>query len=103
MRKASELGDLNEKLLEENYASTIANLIREGKDIDEGLMTTLLGGAAGLIVGPIIGKAIAKVLGVTSGVLYDLLVSKAVTAAIGASIANSSVPPVTGIIPPVKK
>jgi len=56
--------------------------------IDEGIISSIIGGGAGFFFGPIIGKVIIKSLGVEKGILYDLFASNLVGAAIGAALAK---------------
>lgn len=65
-------------------ADKIAEMLKNGDEIDEGIFNAILGGAAGYALGPSIGTAICKALGVTSGLLYNLLTSKAFTTAVSA-------------------
>ena len=63
-----------------------AAFLNEGMDttIDEGLLTGLLGGAAGALIGPTIMRAVCRILGVNeTGSLGKLLTSPLVTGAIG--------------------
>ena len=57
--------------------------------IEEGFLSTLLGGAAGFVIGPSIGKVIAKALGIQKGIFYDMMTSRLVGAALGAAITKS--------------
>jgi len=70
---------------EKLYESIIEKLqAHKGDEIDEGLLGSLVGGAAGMLVGPAIGRAICKALGIAeSGVLGQLMTSRLVTTAIG--------------------
>jgi hypothetical protein len=56
------------------------------KDLDEGMLGRVLGGAAGLLIGPAIGRVVARALGVEKGILYDLFNSRLVGAALGSAI-----------------
>ena len=63
----------------------------EGKPLeeimDEGILTGLIGAAAGLTVGPAIMKSILKVLGISEhSVLGDLLTSRIVLSAVCAEL-----------------
>lgn len=80
----SENQELNDWLavFEQEYNADI-------KNIDEGFIGRLVGGAAGFLVGPTIGKIIARALGVEKGILYDLFTSRLVSAALGSAIAKS--------------
>ena len=57
--------------------------------IDEGIIASIIGGAAGFIIGPTIGKIIANALGVEKGILYDMFTSRLVSTALGAAIAKN--------------
>jgi len=59
------------------------------QNIDEGILGTIIGGAAGFLLGPTIGKIIANALGIEKGVLYDMFTSRLVSTALGASIAKN--------------
>ena len=58
-------------------------------DIDEGFLSSLIGGAAGFVIGPSIGKIIAKALGIQKGIFYDMMTSRLVGAALGVAITKS--------------
>lgn len=60
-------------------------------DIDEGLLGSIVGGAAGYLVGPALGRGIAKALGIEKGILYDVLTSKLVTAALGSVLLKDKI------------
>ncbi len=68
----------------EKVYSSILDIIKEGKDIDESFLGNILGGAGGAIAGPSIMKAICKALGLEKGPLYDLLTSRLILTAVGA-------------------
>ncbi len=57
--------------------------------IDEGILSSIIGGAAGFIIGPTIGKIIANALGVEKGILYDMFTSRLVSTALGAAVAKN--------------
>ena len=80
MKKISEeyFDDLNEAEVNE-LSEKIYELLKENKEIDEGLFGSIVGGLTGLTIGPAIGRAICKALGVSSGMLYNLLTSRAFT------------------------
>ena len=88
MKKLSEFKTNETEMIIESYSEEIFNLIKNGNDIDESFLGTLIGGTAGVLLGPIIGRTLARVLGVEKGLLYNLLTSKMVTGAIGAAILN---------------
>jgi len=91
MKKISELENLNESALISDLGDMVYENLVENDfiRIDEGLLKSIIGGAAGYLIGPVIGKAIARVLGVERGLLYDLLTSKLVTTALGIQIGKS--------------
>lgn len=105
MKKVNELlNGLNET---ENLIDLNSNILYESfknDELDEGILGSIIGGAAGFLIGPIIGKAMCKILGVTQGLLYNLLTSKVVTTAIGMAVANSkNEPPKPATVPPIVK
>lgn len=79
---------LNESEIKQvnDAAEIIAEKIKAGENIDEGLFGTVLGGLTGVTVGPAIGRAICNALGITSGMLYNLFTSRAFTTAVAAYI-----------------
>ena len=83
MKKISEeyFNDLSNEQLEEveQVSEKICQIIKENKELDEGLFGSIVGGLAGATIGPAIGQAICKALGVNSGILYNLLTSRAFT------------------------
>ena len=90
MKRISEEIDqfaLNEaQMIEvENTSQQIAELIKKG-EIDEGVISSLIGGLTGVTIGPSIGKAICKALGIEKGLLYDLLTSRIFTTAVASYI-----------------
>ena len=74
------------------YTEMMAIYENEGvegfENLEEGLLGSIIGGAAGFIIGPSIGKVIAKALGVQKGILYDMFTSRLVGAALGTAIAK---------------
>ena len=76
-----QLNEAEMKLVNE-ASEKIANIIKNGGEIDEGLFRSLVGGLAGVTVGPMIGKAICQALGITGGLLYNLLTSRVFTTAV---------------------
>lgn len=80
-----QLNESQEKMINE-AAETIAEKIKNGEDLDEGLLGSVVGGLTGVAIGPAIGRAICKALGITSGLLYDLLNSRVFTTAVAAYI-----------------
>lgn len=59
---------------------------RKVSELDEGILSSILGGLTGFIVGPAIGKVIANSLGIDKGIIYDMLTSRLVSTALGAAI-----------------
>lgn len=80
-----QLNESDEKLINE-AAEIIAEKIKNGETIDEGLFGSVIGGLTGATIGPMIGRAICKALGITSGLLYDLFNSRMFTTAVAAYI-----------------
>lgn len=80
-----QLNESQEQMVNE-AAEIIAEKIKNGDEIDEGIIGSLVGGLAGAAIGPAIGRAICKALGITSGMLYDLFNSRMFTAAVSAYI-----------------
>jgi hypothetical protein len=79
--------------LNESQQNEIDLLIDKLKDIDlenveESVLSDIVGGGIGFLIGPAIGQRIANALGITQGVLYDLFTSRLVNAALGAAIAK---------------
>jgi outer membrane lipoprotein SlyB len=80
-----QLNESQEKMINE-AAEQIAEKIKNGENIDEGLFGSVVGGLTGAAMGPAIGRAICKALGITGGLLYDLLNSRVFTTAVAAYI-----------------
>ena len=80
-----QLNEAQEKMINE-AAEIIAEKIKNGESIDEGLFGSIVGGITGAAIGPAIGRAICKALGITSGLLYDLFNSRMFTTAVAAYI-----------------
>ncbi len=76
-----QLNESEEKIVNE-AAEAIAEKIKNGEEVDEGILGSLVGGIAGAAFGPALGRAICKALGITSGLLYDLLNSRMFTTAV---------------------
>lgn len=89
MKKISEeIYELNEEqqqLIDET-SEKIAALLSENKEIDEGILGSIIGGLTGITIGPAIGRAICKALGIQSGMLYNLLTSRAFTTLVASYI-----------------
>lgn len=77
-----------EKIIE-SKSEEIASLIKEGETLDEGIITSIIGGLAGVTAGASIMKAVCKALGIEKGLLYDLLTSKMICGIAGAKIGNN--------------
>ena len=80
-----QLNESEEKMVNET-AEIIAEKIKNGEDLDEGLLGSVVGGLTGAAFGPALGRAICKALGITSGLLYDLFNSRLFTSAVAAYI-----------------
>ena len=80
-----QLNESEEKMVNE-AAEIIAEKIKNGEEVDEGLFGSVVGGLAGATIGPALGRAICKALGITSGLLYDLFNSRLFTTAVAAYI-----------------
>ena len=80
-----QLNESEEKMVNE-AAEIIAEKIKNGEDLDEGLLGSVVGGLTGAAFGPALGRAICKALGITSGLLYDLFNSRLFTSAVAAYI-----------------
>lgn len=80
-----QLNESQEKMINE-AAEVIAEKIKNGEEVDEGLFGSLVGGLTGATIGPAIGMAICKALGITSGMLYNLFTSRVFTTAVAAYI-----------------
>lgn len=80
-----QLNESEEKMVNE-AAEKIAEKIKNGETVDEGLFGSIVGGLAGATIGPAIGRAICKALGITTGPLYDLFNSRMFTTAVAAYI-----------------
>ena len=77
------------EMLIESKSDELAQMLREGKEINEGFFGTLIGGLAGVTIGATIMKAVCKALGLEKGMIYDLLTSKLVCGIAGAAIGNN--------------
>ena len=80
-----QLNEAQEKMINE-AAETIAEKIKNGEEVDEGLFGSIVGGLTGAAIGPTLGRAICRALGITSGLLYDLFNSRLFTSAVAAYI-----------------
>ena len=80
-----QLNESQMKMVNE-AAEIIAEKIKNGEEIDEGLFGSIVGGLTGATIGPAIGNAICKALGITSGLLYNLFTSRVFTTAVAAYI-----------------
>ena len=80
-----QLNESEERMINE-AAEKIAEKIKNGETVDEGLFGSVVGGLAGAAIGPAIGRAICQALGITSGLLYNLLNSRMFTSAVAAYI-----------------
>jgi len=77
------------QLLIESKSDELAQMIIEGEEINEGIISTILGGIAGSTLGATVMKAVCKALGLEKGMIYELLTSKLVCGIAGAAIANN--------------
>ena len=80
-----QLNESEERMINE-AAEKIAEKIKNGETVDEGLFGSVVGGLTGAAMGPAIGRAICKALGITGGLLYNLLNSRVFTSAVAAYI-----------------
>ena len=80
-----QLNESEEKMVNE-AAEKIAEKIKNGESVDEGLFGSVVGGLTGAAIGPAIGRAICQALGITSGLLYNLFNSRVFTSAVAAYI-----------------
>lgn len=80
-----QLNESEEKMVNE-AAEKIAEKIKNGEIVDEGLFGSVVGGLTGAAIGPAIGRAICQALGITSGLLYNLFNSRVFTSAVAAYI-----------------
>lgn len=78
-----QLNESEEKIVNE-AAEIIAEKIKNGEEVDEGVFGSVVGGLTGAAIGPALGRAICRALGITSGLLYDLLTSRLFTSAVAA-------------------
>lgn len=88
MKKISEYCyEINEQEVNET-SEKIYQLLKENKEIDEGLFGSIIGGLTGATIGPALGKAICKALGINSGLLYNLFTSRVFTTMVATYIGN---------------
>ena len=80
-----QLNESEERMINE-AAEKIAEKIKNGETVDEGLFGSVIGGLTGAAMGPAIGRAICKALGITGGLLYNLFNSRVFTSAVAAYI-----------------
>ena len=80
-----QLNEEQEKMVND-AAEMIVEKIKNGEEVDEGIIGSLVGGLAGATIGPAIGRAICKALGITGGLLYDLFNSRVFTTAVATYI-----------------
>ena len=80
-----QLNESEERMINE-AAEKIAEKIKNGESVDEGLFGSVVGGLTGAVMGPAIGRAICRAFGITSGLLYNLLNSRMFTSAVAAYI-----------------
>jgi hypothetical protein len=58
------------------------------EELNESILSSIIGGTLGYIIGPSLGKRIANALGIEKGPLYDLFTSKLVNISIGQAISK---------------
>ena len=80
-----QLNESEERMINE-AAEKIAEKIKNGETVDEGLFGSVVGGLTGAAIGRAIGRAICQALGITSGLLYNLFNSRVFTSAVAAYI-----------------
>ena len=80
-----QLNESEEKMVNE-AAEIIAEKIKNGEELDEGILGSVVGGLTGATIGPALGRAICKALGITGGLLYDLFTSRLFTSTVAAYI-----------------
>ena len=80
-----QLNESEERMINE-AAEKIAEKIKNGETVDEGLFGSVVGGLTGAAIGPAIGRAICQAWGITSGLLYNLFNSRVFTSAVAAYI-----------------
>ena len=80
-----QLNESEERMINE-AAEKIAEKIKNGETVEEGLLGSVVGGLTGAAIGPAIGRAICQALGITSGLLYNLFNSRVFTSAVAAYI-----------------
>jgi hypothetical protein len=87
-----EVEHLNEAEVKEaeRIYTEISDMLKERgiEDLDEGFLSSIIGGIAGFVVGPAVGKVIANALGIERGILFDMLTSRLVGTALGASLTS---------------
>lgn len=67
----------------------IESLSKENlEELNESLLSNIIGGTLGFIIGPSLGKRIANALGIEKGPLFDLFTSRLVNTAIGMAISK---------------
>lgn len=79
MKKFSDYYDGMDESKVDETSEKIYQILKENKELDEGLFGSIVGGLTGAAIGPALGKAICKALGVNSGILYNLLTSRLFT------------------------
>lgn len=86
MKKISDLYEEIDESKVNEISEKIYQVLKENKEIDEGLFGSIVGGIAGATIGPALGRAICKALGVNSGILYNLLTSRMFTTMVASYI-----------------
>ena len=83
------LNESQEKMVNE-AVDIIVEKLKNGEEVDEGILGSIVGGLTGATIGPAIGRAICKALGITGGMLYNLFNSRLFTTAVAAYIGYKS-------------
>lgn len=78
---------LNESAVYDDAIERLRSAKEQGVPLEEGLFSSILGGAAGMTFGPAVMKAVCEALGVdVKGTFGSLLTSRIILAAVGAKI-----------------
>jgi len=79
--------NINESAVYEEIINNLQSAKEQGLPIDEGVLGSIFGGAAGVLAGPTIMKAVCSVLGVDpKGTFGSLLTSKLILGALGVKL-----------------
>lgn len=78
---------LNESAVYDDAIERLRSAKEQGIPLEEGLFSSILGGAAGMTFGPAVMKAVCEALGVdVKGTFGSLLTSRIILTAVGAKI-----------------